>query len=88
VRGAGGPKSGPKGGSKGGGGAEPIPLRPPRKCPLCGRPSTRDAYPFCSRRCADIDLNRWLSGSYVIPAAPDDDEAEEIPENDAGPEEG
>jgi endogenous inhibitor of DNA gyrase (YacG/DUF329 family) len=51
------------------GAAKPIPLRPPRKCPICGQPSTREAYPFCSRRCADIDLNRWLSGRYVIPAA-------------------
>jgi hypothetical protein len=47
---------------------EPIPLRPRRKCPICGKPAVRDAYPFCSRRCADIDLNRWLSGRYVIPA--------------------
>jgi endogenous inhibitor of DNA gyrase (YacG/DUF329 family) len=56
---------------------EPIPLRRPRKCPLCGKPSSRDSYPFCSRRCADIDLNRWLSGRYVIPAAKAEEEAEE-----------
>jgi endogenous inhibitor of DNA gyrase (YacG/DUF329 family) len=53
--------------------AKPIPLRPPRKCPICGQPSTRETYPFCSRRCADIDLNRWLSGRYVIPAAEEDE---------------
>ena len=40
-----------------------------RGCPICGKPATKDAYPFCSRRCADVDLNRWLSGGYVIPAA-------------------
>ncbi len=59
-------------------GAKPIPLRPMRKCPICGQPSSREAYPFCSRRCADIDLNRWLSGRYVVPG-PEADENE--PEN-------
>ncbi len=43
-------------------------------CPICQRP-TVDAYrPFCSRRCADVDLGRWLTGGYAIPAADDDDE--------------
>jgi endogenous inhibitor of DNA gyrase (YacG/DUF329 family) len=46
----------------------PPPPRPTRKCPICGRPAARETYPFCSKRCADIDLNRWLSGSYVIPS--------------------
>lgn len=66
------------------GGAKPIPLRRPRKCPLCGQPAARDAYPFCSRRCADIDLNRWLSGRYVIPAAEEDDETASEPGEDSG----
>ena len=48
-------------------GVEPIPLRPRRNCPICEKPARREAYPFCSKRCADIDLNRWLSGRYVIP---------------------
>lgn len=61
--------------------AKPIPLRRPRKCPICGKPSTREAYPFCSRRCADIDLNRWLSGRYVIPGSQEEDaETEEHPD--------
>jgi len=47
---------------------EVVPLRPARPCPICGKPSARTAYPFCSKRCADVDLNRWLSGSYAIPA--------------------
>ncbi|MFO1114461.1 MAG: DNA gyrase inhibitor YacG [Beijerinckiaceae bacterium] len=47
---------------------------PPRKCPICGKPAVEKYRPFCSRRCADIDLNRWLSGGYAIPAAPDEDE--------------
>jgi hypothetical protein len=45
-----------------------------RKCPICGKPATEASTPFCSERCRDVDLNRWLSGSYVIPAAKDDDE--------------
>ncbi|HQF30323.1 MAG TPA: DNA gyrase inhibitor YacG [Hyphomicrobiales bacterium] len=48
------------------------PLRPPRPCPICGKPSDRKAYPFCSARCADIDLNRWLKGSYAIPVVEED----------------
>ncbi len=44
------------------------PLRKPVKCSNCGRLSHRDFYPFCSKRCADVDLNRWFSGSYAIPA--------------------
>ena len=37
------------------------------KCPLCGRAATTRYRPFCSKRCADLDLGRWLKGSYVIP---------------------
>jgi endogenous inhibitor of DNA gyrase (YacG/DUF329 family) len=43
--------------------------RPARKCPICGEPATAEFHPFCSRKCTNIDLNRWLSGRYVIPAA-------------------
>lgn len=46
-----------------------VPLRPTRPCPICSQPSTRANFPFCSKRCADIDLNRWLTETYVIPAA-------------------
>jgi len=46
--------------------ARVTPLRPTRPCPECNKPSARDSYPFCSPRCKSIDLNRWLSGSYVI----------------------
>ncbi len=53
--------------------AEVTPLRPRRKCPECGRPSDRATFPFCSPRCKAVDLNRWLSGSYVIPGDVDDD---------------
>ena len=43
-------------------------------CPICGRPRDAKYAPFCSRRCADVDLYRWLKGSYVIPAS---DESED-----------
>lgn len=46
-----------------------------RSCPICGKPSVEEFKPFCSKRCADVDLNRWLSDSYVIPAR--DDEVDE-----------
>jgi endogenous inhibitor of DNA gyrase (YacG/DUF329 family) len=42
------------------------------KCPICGRPAEARLRPFCSRRCADIDLQRWLSGRYALPAAEDE----------------
>ncbi|MDG2571260.1 DNA gyrase inhibitor YacG, partial [Vibrio parahaemolyticus] len=38
------------------------------RCPICGKPAQAESRPFCSKRCADVDLNRWLSGSYAIPA--------------------
>ncbi|TJU94519.1 MAG: DNA gyrase inhibitor YacG, partial [Mesorhizobium sp.] len=43
-------------------------------CPECGKPSARETYPFCSTRCKDIDLNRWLKGAYVIKARDDEEE--------------
>lgn len=39
-----------------------------RKCVICGKPQDEKYKPFCSRRCADVDLNRWFSGKYAIPA--------------------
>jgi endogenous inhibitor of DNA gyrase (YacG/DUF329 family) len=45
-----------------------------KPCPICGKPSLEASRPFCSERCRDVDLNRWLSNSYAIPAAKDDDE--------------
>lgn len=38
-------------------------------CAICGKPVEERFKPFCSARCADVDLNRWLSGRYVIPGA-------------------
>ena len=48
--------------------------RPARKCPICGKPANPATLPFCSPLCRDVDLNRWLSDAYRIPAAKDDDE--------------
>lgn len=42
-------------------------------CPVCGKPAAEKYRPFCSRRCADVDLGRWLTGGYAIAT----DEAEE-----------
>jgi uncharacterized protein len=63
-------------GSKGDtGSGKPVRLRPKSPCPICTKPSLQRYHPFCSRRCADIDLNRWLSGRYAIPVAdPSEDE--------------
>jgi uncharacterized protein len=38
-------------------------------CPICGKPTDPQFKPFCSQRCRQVDLNRWLSGTYRIPAA-------------------
>ncbi|MEI2384273.1 DNA gyrase inhibitor YacG [Breoghania sp. JC706] len=56
------------------------PARPPRPCPNCSKLSVDKYYPFCSARCADVDLNRWLSGSYAIPAVELDDVDPDDPE--------
>jgi uncharacterized protein len=51
-------------------------------CPVCGKPSKEAARPFCSTRCADVDLGRWLTGQYRIPDPPaeaDDDPPSSTP---------
>ena len=52
---------------------------PVGKCPICTQPSEQRWRPFCSRRCADVDLHRWLSGNYAIPASETDKE-EDVPD--------
>jgi endogenous inhibitor of DNA gyrase (YacG/DUF329 family) len=64
-----------------------TPLRPKRPCPECGRPSARETYPFCSKRCKDVDLNRWLKGAYVIPGRDDEEKAEDGPPPPSTPQE-
>ena len=41
-----------------------------KACPICGKPRDKRYDPFCSKRCADVDLHHWLSGAYVVPGAP------------------
>ena len=36
-------------------------------CPICEKPEAKAYRPFCSRRCADVDLGRWLTGAYALP---------------------
>jgi len=53
-------------------------------CPICGKPRQQRYQPFCSKRCADVDLNRWLSGIYAVPGAAEDDEAERAGPSESG----
>jgi len=63
------------------------------RCPICSRPADPALRPFCSKRCADIDLARWMSDAYVVPgggadADEDGDDAEATrgePEGDRPP---
>ena len=50
-----------------------------KPCPTCGKPAAEQFKPFCSARCRDVDLNRWLSGVYAVPAKDDEDEDGEKP---------
>ena len=47
---------------------------PAGACPHCGKPAVQAFRPFCSKRCADVDLNRWLKGVYAVPVTEMDDE--------------
>ncbi len=55
-----------------------VRLRPRKPCPICKRPSQHKYHPFCSARCADFDLGRWLGGDYAIPVdeGADDEDGE------------
>jgi endogenous inhibitor of DNA gyrase (YacG/DUF329 family) len=52
-------------------------------CPICNKETDAKYRPFCSRRCADVDLGRWLTGSYAIPAEPMEDR--DLPDQDTPP---
>jgi endogenous inhibitor of DNA gyrase (YacG/DUF329 family) len=47
------------------------------ECPICKKPSVEAHKPFCSKRCAEVDLGRWLTEGYALPAPPETDEDEE-----------
>jgi uncharacterized protein len=55
--------------------APPAGSPPAKPCPICARPMEQKYRPFCSKRCADVDLGRWFKGSYAIPG-------EAIPQGD------
>lgn len=46
-------------------------------CPICDKPAVQAYRPFCSKRCADVDLSRWLHGVYRVPT-------EEVPTDEEG----
>lgn len=48
-------------------------------CPICHKPTETTYRPFCSKHCADIDLGRWFSGTYAIPAVETDADDEDSP---------
>ncbi|MBL4927789.1 DNA gyrase inhibitor YacG [Fuscibacter oryzae] len=48
-------------------------------CPICGKAADAKYRPFCSRRCADVDLGRWLTGGYALPAEDDTEETDAPP---------
>ena len=55
---------------------------PAAKCPVCDNPRKKKYRPFCSKRCADVDLGRWFTGAYAVPT-------EDLPDEfDVGMEEG
>ncbi len=56
------------------------------KCPICRKPPVDSYRPFCSKRCADVDLGRWVTGHYVIPGS-DADSDEDGQENLSGTDE-
>ncbi|MDP3173930.1 MAG: DNA gyrase inhibitor YacG [Phenylobacterium sp.] len=47
------------------------------KCPICRKPVEPEYRPFCSKRCADVDLQRWMVGAYAVPASEEDDASDE-----------
>ncbi len=49
----------------------------PRPCPICGKMSVERYRPFCSKRCADVDLQRWFTGSYAVPVVEEDRSSDE-----------
>lgn len=46
-------------------------------CPICSKDPEKKYRPFCSKRCADVDLGKWMTGAYAVPSQGEDD-AEEL----------
>jgi endogenous inhibitor of DNA gyrase (YacG/DUF329 family) len=60
-------------------------LNQTKPCAICGKPQVERHRPFCSRRCADVDLHRWLSGAYAVPAVEDDGGETRLPDMNKRP---
>ncbi len=56
---------------------EEGPRPKPRRCPVCGKAAAAAFRPFCSERCRQVDLGRWLSGDYAIPGDDPEQDGEE-----------
>ncbi len=56
-------------------------------CPICRKPAHPRYRPFCSLRCADIDLGKWLTGSYAIPSEDPDDIRDSAGDRESAPSE-
>jgi endogenous inhibitor of DNA gyrase (YacG/DUF329 family) len=52
-------------------------MKPPLACPICGKPAAPRCRPFCSLRCAQVDLGRWFGAAYRTAAEPVDEAADE-----------
>lgn len=62
--------------------------RPAPDCPVCGKARTKKHRPFCSKRCADVDLGRWFTGAYAVPTEELPDEFDIGMEDRGGDEDG
>lgn len=49
-------------------------------CPICKKETAADYRPFCSKRCADIDLSKWFSGDYAVPSQDPEEAIEALEE--------
>ena len=55
--------------------AEVVTFLKRKPCPICGKASEPKFHPFCSNRCREVDLNKWLGGHYAIPAVESDEDS-------------
>jgi hypothetical protein len=49
-------------------------------CPICGKETVKAYRPFCSKRCADVDLGKWFSGEYAVPSQDPEEALEALEE--------
>jgi len=52
------------------GAGKPADPKAAPRCPVCGKPAAKAHRPFCSKRCAEVDMGRWLKGGYALPGDP------------------